>query len=209
MTPIDEILRGLDDLVRSGKVHYIGISDTPAWIVSRANAIAELKGLTSFIGLQVEYNLLQRTPERDLIPMAKELGLALTPWAPLAGGALTGKYLKGETGRVAAHSPRRNDTSTAITQKVVEIAEKLDTTAAIVASRWTMQQPFTSIPVMGAKKASQMKDSLNCIHLVLPDDAIQELNDVSKIEMGFPHDFLANPETKSVVYGGTYSSIIK
>ena len=91
-TPEDEILRGLDDLVRSGKVLYIAISDTPAWIVSRLNTMAELRGWSRFIGLQVEYSLIQRTPERDLIPMAAAMGLGVTAWGALAGGALTGKY---------------------------------------------------------------------------------------------------------------------
>ena len=208
-TPVDEILRGLDDLVRSGKVHYIGISDTPAWIVSRANTMAELKGWTSFMGLQVEYSLIQRTPERDLIPMAKEMGLAVTPWAPLAGGVLTGKYLKGETGRIAENSARRNEKNMLIAQKVVGIAEQLEISPAAVATRWTMQQPFTSIPIIGARKEAQMLDSLHCVNIVLSQDIVEELNAVSAIEMGFPHDFLASEAVKTVVTGGTFDAIVR
>jgi aryl-alcohol dehydrogenase-like predicted oxidoreductase len=100
LTPVDEVMRGLEDVVSRGMVHYIGISDTPAWVVSQANMLADLRGWTPFCALQVEYSLLARTPERDLLPMAEALGLAVTPWGALGGGALTGKYLKGEAGRI-------------------------------------------------------------------------------------------------------------
>jgi len=100
LTPIDEVLRGLDDLIKQGKVNYAAISDTPAWMVAKGNTLAELMGWSRFIALQVEYSLLQRTPERELIPMAKHFGMTVTPWAPIAGGALTGKYLKGDKGRI-------------------------------------------------------------------------------------------------------------
>lgn len=207
MTPVEEVLRGLDDLVRAGTVHYIGISDAPAWVVARANTMAELKGWTSFIGLQVEYSLLQRTPERDLIPMAVEMGLGLTAWAPLAGGALSGKYLLGETGRVAAASTRRNEKNSVIATKVVEIAEKLGVSPSQVALRWVMQQKFTSIPLVGAKSTQQMATNLGAATLVIPEPFLQELNEISSIELGFPHDFLQSKEVKQVLFGGTFDSI--
>src|ERR1700710_15483 len=125
LTPIDEILRGMDDLIRQGKINYIAISDTPAWVVSKANTMAELMGWSQFIALQVEYSLLQRSPEHDLIPMAKHFGMTVTPWAPLAGGALTGKYLRNDPGRIKEGSNRLNERSMAITKTVVEIAEEL------------------------------------------------------------------------------------
>ncbi len=206
-TPVEEVMRGLNDLISSGKVLYIGISDTPAWVVSRANTLAELRGWAGFVGLQVEYSLIQRTPERDLIPMAHEMGLAVTPWAPMAGGALSGKYLKGEQGRVPEVSFRRNERSTTIAQKVVEIAEKLGVTAAQVAIRWTMQQPFTSIPIVGSRKVEQIVDSLGAATLVIPDADMAELNEVSKIELGFPHDFLEGAQARTVIYGDTYGQV--
>jgi aryl-alcohol dehydrogenase-like predicted oxidoreductase len=207
LTPIEEVLRGLNDLITAGKVHYIAISDTPAWVVSRANTMAELHGWSAFTGLQVEYSLLQRTPERDLIPMASSMGLALTPWAPLPGGALTGKYLKGETGRVTEQSARRNDRNTAIATKVAELAGALETTSARLALKWTMHKPFTSIPVIGARNAAQMSDSLLCTELTIPENMLNELNEVSHIELGFPHDFLASKEVKKVLYGDTQDLI--
>ena len=207
-TPIEEILRALNNLVSSGKVSYIAISDTPAWIVSRANTIAELRGWEAFVGLQVEYSLIQRTPERDLIPMAKEMGLAVTPWAPLAGGALSGKYLRGEQGRVPEVSLRRNERSTRIAEKVGEVAEKMGVTSAQVAIRWAMQQQFISIPIVGARTAVQIGDTLEAANIVIPDELMVELNEVSAIEMGFPHDFLEGKAARDALYGGTYGQII-
>lgn len=206
-TPIEEVMRGLDDLVRSGKVHYIGISDTPAWIVSAANTEARLRGWTCFTGLQVEYSLIQRTPERDLIPMAQQMGLCLTPWAPLAGGALSGKYLKGETGRVSENSARRNERSTRIASVLLEEAAKMEVSPAALAVRWTMQKPFTSIPIIGSRKVSQIVDCLTAVNFTIPEDTLTRLSDVSAIELGFPHEFLASKEVKTVLFGGTYESI--
>ena len=207
LTPVEEVMRGLDDLVSAGKVHYVGISDTPAWIISRANTIAQFRGWTPFVGLQVEYSLLQRTPERDLIPMAKEMGLALTPWAPLAGGALTGKYLKGEEGRVREGSSRRDERSTSIVKKVVEVAEKINASPAQVALKWTMEKDYTSIPIVGGRKVAQIEDSLRATEVSIPEEDIQELDEVSKISLGFPHDFLSSKDVKQVVYGGSLPSI--
>jgi aryl-alcohol dehydrogenase-like predicted oxidoreductase len=207
MTPVEEVLMALNQLVMSGKVLYLAISDTPAWVISRANTIAELRGWNAFIGLQAEYSLLQRTAERDLIPMAKEMGLALTPWAPLAGGALSGKYLKGESGRVNEQSARRNDRNTQIVQKVVDWAEKLKVSPAALALKWTMQKDFVSIPVVGARKAAQLQDSIEALSLQIPEEVIGELDTVSKIDLGFPHEFLASKEVKQVVFGGTFDAI--
>ncbi|MEM9324062.1 MAG: aldo/keto reductase [Bacteroidota bacterium] len=202
-TPIDEIMKGMEDLVRQGKVNYIGISDTPAWIVSRANTIAEFRGWAKFVALQVEYSLLQRTPERDLLPMANSLGLALTPWAPLGGGALTGKYLKGESaGRVKEESTRRSERSNRIAQVVVDIAEELGVSPAQLATRWTMQQSHTSIPIVGARKLDQVVDSMKAAEVSIPEEAMTRLNDASAIELGFPHDFLKQDGVKHVSFGG-------
>ncbi len=202
LTPVAEVMRALDDVVRAGKVRYIGISDTPAWVVSQANTLAELRGWTPFVALQVEYSLIQRTPERDLLPMAAALGLALTPWAPLAGGALTGKYLQGETGRVPAHSTRRNDRATAIVREVVAVADELGCPPAQAALRWTMQRGQTSIPIVGARTAEQLLSSLGATELTLSAEHIARLDAVSQIELGFPHDFLRGDVVMDVLFGG-------
>src|ERR1700712_1353979 len=124
ITPIDEVLRAMDDLIKQGKVNYIAISDTPAWVVAKGNTLAELMGCSQFIALQVEYSLLARTPERELIPMAKHFGITVTPWAPLGGGALTSQYLRGEPGRIKPDSKRRDGRSLTITETVVSIAKE-------------------------------------------------------------------------------------
>src|SRR5919199_1312552 len=94
LTPIEETIRALDDMVRAGKILYIGISDAPAWIVSQANTLANLSGWTEFAGIQIQYSLIERTPERELLPMASALDMGVTAWSPLGGGVLTGKYNK-------------------------------------------------------------------------------------------------------------------
>ena len=209
MTPLEEVLRGLDDLVRSGKLLYVGISDTPAWIVSEANAIADLRGWTRFNALQIEYSLLQRTPERDLLPMAKHNDIAVTAWAPLAGGALTGKYLDGndDSKRLAEGSSRLSEQSIAITKVVVDIANELSCSPAQVAIRWTMQNNPQIIPVIGARKESQINDSLGCLNIELTEEHMNRLNSQSQIELGFPHDFLLQDGVKEVIYGGTLDKI--
>jgi aryl-alcohol dehydrogenase-like predicted oxidoreductase len=206
-TPIEEVLRGLDDLIRQGKVHYIGISDTPAWIVSRANMMAELRGWTAFIGLQIEYSLIQRTPERDLLPMAKALNLTVTPWGALGSGVLTGKYLKGETGRVPENNVRRSERNQRIAKEVVRIADKLGITPTQVAIAWVRQVTKQGIvPLIGARKLEQLQDWLNCLNIVLPEKQMEQLDMVSKIELGFPLDFLNT--AKEHIYGGIKDKII-
>lgn len=207
-TPVEEVMRGLDDLVSRGLVHYIGISDTPAWIVSQANMLAELRGWTKFIGLQIEYSLIQRTPERDLLPMAKAWNMTVTPWGALAGGALSGKYLRGEKGRLPANSARLNERSTAIAKEVVAVAEALGATPAQVALKWTMQQGLSVVPIVGATKPEQLLDTLNSPELTLSDEHLQRLNAVSAIELGFPHDFLVSDAVKNAL-GRTQEMIIK
>jgi aryl-alcohol dehydrogenase-like predicted oxidoreductase len=209
LTPMDEVLRGLDDLVKQGKVNYIGISDTPAWLVSQAQTMAELMGWSRFVALQVEYSLLQRTPERELIPMAKHYNLTVTPWAPLAGGALTGKYTKGDTGRLPKESKRLNERAVKITEEAMAIAKELNVHPSSVALKWTMQQGFSCIPIIGATKPEQLLENLNCLDVNLSNEQINRLNQVSKIELGFPGDFFLEEGVKNVLYGGFFDRIEK
>ncbi|WP_262918508.1 aldo/keto reductase [Telluribacter sp. SYSU D00476] len=206
-TPVEEVMRGLDDLISQGLVHYIGISDTPAWIVSQANTIADFRGWNPFVALQIEYSLIQRTPERDLLPMAKALDLAVTPWGAIGGGVLTGKYLKGETGRITEGSARRSEQSMVIAQSVVDIATELGVTPAQVAINWTRQRDQVMVPIIGARTTTQLNDSLGCLSFQLPDEHMQKLNEVSKIEMGFPHDFLSSDGVKENAFGSMYYSL--
>lgn len=210
-TPVDEVMRGLDDLIRSGKVLYIGVSDTPAWIVSRANTMADLRGWTAYAGLQIEYSLLQRTPERDLLPMAAAMGLAVTPWGALGGGVLTGKYLKGEAGRVKENSARRSDRANDIAQVVQTVADELGKPPAQVAINWSRQRDpgLTVLPIMGARTAEQIEQTLGCLDWAMPQDALEKLDAVSAVEMGFPHDFLRSDGVKDALFGGMDEKMIR
>jgi aryl-alcohol dehydrogenase-like predicted oxidoreductase len=209
ITPIDEVLRGLDDLIRQGKINYAAISDTPAWVVAKGNTLAELMGWSQFIALQVEYSLIQRTPERELIPMAKHFGMTVTPWAPLAGGALTGKYLKGEQGRVKAESNRRDENSERITKVVMAIADEVGVSPAHVALKWTMQQGFSCTPIVGATKVDQLKDNLKTTDLTLTADHLKRLDEASAIKLGFPGDFFNEDAVKVNSFGGFYDKVEK
>ncbi|MDX1908398.1 MAG: aldo/keto reductase [Bacteroidia bacterium] len=208
-TQVQEVMRGLDDLVRQGKVLYVGVSDTPAWIVSQANMLADLRGWSPFVALQVEYSLLQRTPERELLPMARALDLALTPWAPLAGGALTGKYLREseDPRRLTATSQRLSEANTRIVKEVVAVAEALGVSPAQVAINWTRQQNQVVVPIVGARALSQIEDCLGATAFEIPAEYLQRLHEVSKIELGFPHDFLASDNIRDILTGGTYDKI--
>src|SRR4051812_9246324 len=172
LTPIDEVLRGLDDLIKQGKVTYAAISDTPAWVVAKGNTLAELMGWSQFIALQVEYSLLARTPERELIPMARHFGMTVTPWAPLAGGALTGKYLKGDKGRIKPESKRLDSRAEGITRVVMDIAAELGVSKSHVPLNGPRQQDFSCIPIVGATKVDQLLDNLKTVEVILNDDQL-------------------------------------
>jgi aryl-alcohol dehydrogenase-like predicted oxidoreductase len=207
LTPIEEVLRGLDDLIRQGKIRYAAISDTPAWIVSQGNTLATCMGWSPFIALQVEYSLLQRTPERELIPMAAHFGMTVTPWAPLAGGALSGKYLKGEKGRINSTSKRLDERSRRITEEVVAIGTEMGVPPAHVALRWTMSKGFSCIPIVGATRTDQLKENLACLEVILTSEQMERLDTVSAIEWGFPHDFYNEEGVKKGNFGGFYDKI--
>jgi aryl-alcohol dehydrogenase-like predicted oxidoreductase len=205
LTPVEEIMRALDDLVRAGKVLYIGISDTPAWIVSQANTLAELRGWSRFIGLQVPYALNSREVERDLLPMARAFDMAVLAWAPLSGGELTGKYQKpDETPRRYGDEPLSEYTR-ACAQAVMQLAEEIGRTPAQIAINWVRQQQARAltIPIVGARTAAQMRENLGCLEFGLTTDHLQRLDEVSKIKPGFPHSFLTSDEVKMLIYGNT------
>ncbi|BAY31309.1 aldo/keto reductase [Nostoc carneum NIES-2107] len=212
-TPIEEVLRSLDDVVRQGKVLYIGISNAPAWIISQANTIAQYQGWTQFVALQVEYSLIQRTPERDLIPMAKALDLAVTPWSPLGGGVLTGKYNKpaqpgDEQGRLTnAALGSISERNLAIADVVSQVAQDIGQTPSQVALAWLHAQTGVIIPIIGARKLSQFQDNLASLDINLSPAHLQRLNEVSQIELGYPHDFLHNDTIRDRLFGGTFNTI--
>lgn len=213
-TPVEEILRAMDDLVRAGKVLYLGISDTPAWQVSRMQAVADLRGWSPLIALQIEYSLLERTVERDLIPMAGEMGLGVVPWSPLGSGVLTGKYSHADlapTGApVSAEGTRRDialgngaltERSLGIADAVKEVAAEIGTTPSRVALAWTLLNPGVTSTITGARTAAQLADNLGALDVELADAHVARLAAVSEVPLGFPHAFLQLPLTRHVVFG--------
>ncbi len=209
-TPWDEIMRGLDDLVRAGKVHYVAASDTPAWEVSRANMLADLRGWAPFVGIQVEYSLIERTPERDLLPMAKELDLGITAWSPLAGGVLSGKYLTAsgpESGRMGATPLTERQRS--IAQATVDVAKEIGRSPSQVAIAFIRQQTQfgTIFPILGARTLAQLNDTLGSLDLVLEAPQLAKLEQASAVEMGFPHSMLNSDMVKNLAFGGQFDRL--
>ena len=209
MTPIEEVMRAFDDLVRQGKILYAGVSDMPAWVVAQANTLADLRGWTPFVGLQVEYSLIERTAERELLPMAAGLGLGVTAWSPLARGVLTGKQLEagGAKDSRQSHPGMKQFMASdarkeAIVREVVALARECGHSPAQVALAWLRQRATPVIPIIGARKLAQVKDNLACVDIRLEPALVQRLDAVSRIEMGFPHDIFANEMARSLSFGG-------
>lgn len=247
LTPIEETIRALDDLVKAGKILYAGISDAPAWIVSQANTFANLKGLTEFSGLQIEYSLIERTSERELLPMANALDVGVTAWSPLGNGILTGKYNKNmkeqkqnnSTSSASASTSTLNteiteggssnnrldtlktmspdlvntlltDKNIVITKEVIKIANEIGCNPAQVALNWIRQEQSIQpnrknkiIPIIGSRRESQIKDNLACLEFELSNEQLKRLNEISKIELGFPHDFLNSKMVNEIIYDST------
>jgi aryl-alcohol dehydrogenase-like predicted oxidoreductase len=215
ITPVEEVMRGLDDLVRQGKVLYVGISDAPAWWIARANTLAELHGWSPFIGLQIEYNLIERTVERELIPMAKALKIGVTAWSPLANGVLTGKYHghgSSEPGRMSydmmkGFLPEQQRTDRIVTA-VKTVSDQIGRSMAQVALAWLRYRSVPVFPIIGARKLSQLQDNLASFDLILSADQLQMLDEASRIDIGFPYDFYEKELPRTFVYGGLRDQIV-
>ncbi|MDB5411565.1 MAG: putative oxidoreductase, aryl-alcohol dehydrogenase like protein [Rhodospirillales bacterium] len=193
VTPVDEIVRGLDDLARAGKIIYAGLSDFPAWRVATAATLAELRGATPISALQIEYSLVERTPDRELLPMATGFGLGTVGWSPLGGGLLTGKYRRGETGRAEGlgrliHG-ETDARKVAVMDEVLSIAEETGATPGQVAIAWVMSRGV--LPILGPRTPAQLADNLAAGELVLTTEQIARLDAASAVPLGFPHEMLA------------------
>jgi aryl-alcohol dehydrogenase-like predicted oxidoreductase len=213
MTPVEEVMRAFDDLVRAGKVLYVGISDAPAWVVAKSNTLAELRGWTCYVGLQIEYSLLERTVERELVPMAKDQQMTVLAWSPLRNGVLTGKYLPENAQQSEAEGARMHsammkgfgsveEAAHATVREVVAVGEELGVSAAQVALAWLRHRPVAVIPILGARKLSQLEDNLRSADVRLSPAQLQRLDKVSAVPMGFPQDFLALEPVRAIVFGG-------
>lgn len=200
-TPIEEILSAFDTLVRSGKILYAGLSNFPAWRVSRAATLAELRGLPALAGIQIEYSLAERSPERELLPMAEALGLGATLWSPLGGGFLTGKYRESNEGRLTGlggiliHT-EKSQRETQILNSVLAVAAALDTTPTQVAIAWLLHRahhsPTSLIPILGPRTLGQLEGTLGALHLSLAPEHISQLENASAIPLGVPHQMISN-----------------
>jgi aryl-alcohol dehydrogenase-like predicted oxidoreductase len=215
ITPVEEVMRGLDDLVRQGKVLYVGISDAPAWWIAQANTLAQLRGWSPFTGLQVEYSLIERTVERELVPMAKALNLGFTAWSPLARGILTGKYHgHGSPERARMNSDMMKDfmpeqqRTGRIVAAVKAVSEQTGRGMAQVALAWLRYRPVPVIPIIGARKLSQLQDNLASFNLALSAEQVKELDEASQIDPGFPYHLYAKELVRAVAYGGMRDQIL-
>nr|WP_231639385.1 aldo/keto reductase [Mycobacterium sp. Marseille-P9652] len=205
-TPIEETMAALDELVRAGKVRYVGVSDTPAWKIAQANLIAQFRGWSAFVGLQVEYSLLERDIEQELVPMASEFGLGITPWSPLKSGVLSGKYTRRNAGqhnadRGAMVDAFLNEKTYAVIDELEAIAKAHDTTVASVALAWVLAQPAVSSVIIGARRLSQLEDNVRAVEITLTGDELARLGALTKPALGFPHNMLEM--APGIINGGT------
>jgi aryl-alcohol dehydrogenase-like predicted oxidoreductase len=207
-TPVDEVMRGLDDLVRAGKILYIGVSDTPAWIVSMANMMADLRGWTPFVGLQIQYSLIQRTVERDLLPMARALDIAVTPWGILGSGVLSGKYNADKSAQGRANMRGGvSERNLSIAAEVGAVAAEIGATSSQVAIAWLRHQPGLIIPILGARTLDQLTDNMGALGVTLSAAQLERLNAISKPDLGFPNEWFASENIRDIISGGTYKLI--
>ena len=215
ITPVEEVMRAFDDLVRQGKVLYAGVSDAPAWWIAQANTLASLRGWSPFVGLQIEYSLVERTVERELIPMAKAFNLGLVAWSPLAGGVLTGKYNSGGSagdGRFSNEMMRSFLPEAGRQERIVaalrQVSQQTGRSLAQVALVWLRHRDVPVFPITGARKLSQLEDNLASLTLALSAAQLKTLDEASRIELGFPHDFYQRELVRGLVYGGMRDRIV-
>src|SRR4029077_12659830 len=194
-TPIEETMRALDDLVRAGKVRYVGFSATPAWKTAQAQSVAEFRGWTPLVALQIEYSLIERTVEGELIPMARELGLGVTPWSPLRGGVLSGKYTRANAGQVRADRGDRvtaflNERTYAIIDELARIAREIGATSAAVALAWVHSRPGVASTIIGARRLDQLDQNLAALDVTLKPEQTASLDRLSEPTLNFPAPFM-------------------
>jgi len=205
-TPVEETMRALDTLVEQGKVRYLGFSDTPAWKVAQAQTMALLRGWAPLIALQIEYSLLQRTVEGELLPMAQELGIGVTPWGPLRGGALSGKYKRADNGKHEAGRGARvtsflDDRTFDLLDLLETIAKELGTTVPRAALAWVQGRPGVTSTIIGARTMQQLDDNLGALEVTLTLGHVTALDEATAPRLSFPSDMLAAVPT--IMYGGT------
>ncbi|WP_249694338.1 aldo/keto reductase [Stappia sp. WLB 29] len=213
-TQPEEVMRALDDLVRSGKILYVGICNTPAWRIAEMHTLAGLRGWSPFVALQIEYSLVERTVEHELMPMAAAMGLGVLPWSPLGGGVLAGKYTRSDVqdSRDAAVSPSRKgviassghltERSIEIAQEVRAVADEVGSTPSQIALAWTLANPMVVSPIMGARTLAQAEENLGALEVALSPEQLDRLNRVSAPDPIFPDRFVERPLVQQLIFGG-------
>ncbi len=203
LSDVEGVVKSLDELVQSGKILYYGFSDTPAWIVSKAATLCQWRGWNTSSAIQVEYNLVERSIERELLPMAAHFNQSVLAWSPLAGGLLSGKYNRSAEGenRLKDDNPRLSDANLAVAQKVVDIAGACGVHPVEVALAWVRQQSSNIIPIIGARNEVQLQTALDSVKLDLTADQLAELRACTDFKLGFPHDFLQSEGVQNIIFG--------
>jgi aryl-alcohol dehydrogenase-like predicted oxidoreductase len=214
-TQPEEVMRALDDLVRAGKIVYAGICNTPAWRVAQMQTLADLRGWSPFVALQIEYSLVERTVEFELMPMAQALGLGVLPWSPLGGGILSGKYTRADLADeneanvsktrkgVIASTGHLNQRSLNIAEVVGAVAKELNVSASQVALAWTLLNPAVVSPIVGARTLAQAQDNFGALDISFSADQLDRLNQVSALRPIFPERFIGRPMAQQLIFGGS------
>lgn len=212
-TTPEEVMRTLDDLVRAGKILYVGICNTPAWRVAQMQVLADLRGWSPFVALQIEYSLLERTVEYELMPMAHALGIGVLPWSPLGGGILTGKYSRADLSDendanvastrkgVIASTGHLNERSLEIADVVGEVAEELGASRSQIALAWTLLNPAVASPIVGARTLEQVEDNFGALEIAFSDGQVDRLNRASALPPIFPERFIGRPMAQQLIFG--------
>ncbi|HBC82456.1 aldo/keto reductase [Pseudescherichia vulneris] len=214
-TSPDEVMRALDDLVRDGKILYLGICNTPAWRIAQMQTLADLRGWSPFVALQIEYSLVERTVEHELIPMAQAMGLGVLPWSPLGGGILTGKYSRADLSDeneadvaatrkgIIASTGHLNERALAIAEVVSSIANESGASSSQIALAWTLRNAAVASTIIGARTVAQAEDNFAALEIVLTDEQLQRLDQASAIDPIFPARFISRPMAQQLITGGT------
>ena len=215
LTPVEEVMRAFDDLVRQGKVLHAGVSDAPAWWIAQANTLAQLNGWTPFVGLQIEYSLIERTVERELVPMSNALGLGVVAWSPLAGGLLTGKYGGSQQLTDARYSSEMmkeflpdRERLERVVSALRKVSNETGRSMAQVSLAWLRQRSTPVIPIIGARKISQLEDNIASLSLTLTQKQLSELDTASQIDLGFPYSMYQRELVRTIAYGGMRERIL-
>ncbi|MBT5890059.1 MAG: aldo/keto reductase [Chromatiales bacterium] len=219
VTPVGEVMRALDDMVRAGKILHIGISNAPAWYIAEANTLARERNMTPFTAMQLHYSLVERGIEADYFDLAKAHDMAILAWSPLAGGLLTGKFTAPDGSVDLSDSRLKNspwggaflvDERLAIARGVGELAAEMGVSSSQLALAWLLQRPAGPvIPIIGAKKPEQLRENLGCLDIQLSAEQIDRLDALNPLKLGYPHSLLQNDKYQAMIHGDLRGELLR